>query len=167
MMKNKISALMDGELFTDEANHIIEQLKSQSSAQQDWQIYHLIGDVLRQPEVITADVSKVVHERLQFEPLVVAPQRSMTEKARNIALSAAASLMAVVAVSWMAMQATPNKSPQLALQTSPLSRASFVLKPQVNAYLAAHQELSPSSDVQGGSAFIRTTIYSATEDVAP
>ena len=167
MMKNKISALMDGELFADEANHVIAQLKSQSSARQDWQTYHLIGDVLRQPEAITRDVSRVVHERLQFEALVVAPQRSMSEKARNIALSAAASLMAVIAVSWMAMQSTPNKSPQLALQASSLTRASFVLKPQVNAYLAAHQELSPSSDVQGGSALIRTTIYSPSEDVAP
>ncbi|MDH2919198.1 MAG: sigma-E factor negative regulatory protein [Sideroxydans sp.] len=165
-MKNKISALMDGELFADEANHVIAELKSQSSAQQDWQIYHLIGDVLRQPEAITREVGSAVHERLQLEAVILAPQRSMTEKARNIALSAAASVMAVVAVSWMAMQATPNKSAQLAAQTSALTRASFVLKPQVNAYLLAHQELSPSSDVQGGSAFIRTTNYS-NEDVAP
>jgi len=166
MMKNKISALMDGELFADEANHVIAQLKSQSSSQQDWQIYHLIGDVLRQPEAITRGVSGVVHERLQLEALVIAPQRSMTEKARNIALSAAASLMAVVAVSWMAMQPSANQAPQLALQTSALTRASFVAKPRINAYLAAHQELAPSIDVQGGSAFIRTVGYSG-EDVAP
>ena len=165
-MKSEISALMDGELFADEANHLIAQLKNQSTNQQDWQIYHLIGDVLRQPEAITRDVSRAVHERLQLEALVVAPQRSRAAQARNIALSAAASVMAVMAVSWIAMQTTPNKSPQLAIQSPSLTRASFVLKPQVNAYLLAHQELSPSSDMQGGSAFIRISTNSA-EDITP
>lgn len=164
-MKNKISALMDGELFTDEANHVIAQLKTQADARQDWQLYHLIGDVLRQPEAITRDVSKVVHERLQFEALVVAPQRSMTEKARNIALSAAASLVAVIAVSWMSMQTTPNKLPQLAAQSGAVTRASFIVKPKVNAYLLAHQELSPNSEMQGGSAFIRAADYNAEDGV--
>jgi sigma-E factor negative regulatory protein RseA len=52
MMKHEISALMDGELFEDEADVLFDQIKRDSGAHNDWAMYHLIGDVLRQPESI-------------------------------------------------------------------------------------------------------------------
>jgi len=64
-MKKEISALMDGELFEDEAENLLDQIKRDSATHKDWEIYHLIGDVLRQPEHIHCDLSAKVRERMR------------------------------------------------------------------------------------------------------
>ena len=53
---------MDGELFEDEAEGLLNQIKRDSDAHKDWEIYHLIGDILRQPEHIHCDLSAKVRE---------------------------------------------------------------------------------------------------------
>ncbi len=167
MMKNKISAMMDGELFEDEANSVIGQLKIDVRARQDWEIYHLIGDVLRQPESIHCELSSSVRELMLNEPTVlVLTRRGVTEKIRNLTLSAAASLMAVGVVVWGALQVSPQPLPQMAMQQSQLRNVSFSVKPKSNEYLLAHQEFSPSNDVLGGAAYIRNVAYAA-EETAP
>jgi sigma-E factor negative regulatory protein RseA len=164
MMKNKISAMMDGELFEDEANSAIGLLKVDVDARQDWEIYHLIGDVLRQPEFIHGELSSSVRELMLNEPAIfVLTRRGVTEKLRNITLSAAASLIAVGVVVWMSLQVSPQQQPQMAMQQSQLRKVSFPVKPKSNEYLLAHQEFSPSNDVLGGAAYIRN----AAEDTAP
>src|SRR5476649_1683630 len=108
-MKQKISVLMDGELFEDEAESLLNHIKQGSEVHQDWEVYHLIGDVLRQPEHIHCGLSAKVRERLQDEPTVLAPRgRAVKQKMRTIALSAAASLSAVGVVVWMSLQISPE-----------------------------------------------------------
>lgn len=163
-MKNNISALMDGELFEDEAEALFDQLKRDSGAHRDWAMYHLIGDVLRQPESIHRDISGQVRELMQNEPTVLAPRsRAFTQKIRNVALSAAASIMALGIVVWMSVQITPETSPQLAMQQSNLRPASLQIQSKSNDYLMAHQEFSPSSDINSGASYIRNVPYSAEE----
>ena len=104
-MKQEISALMDGELFEDEAESLLGHIKQDSDAHKDWEIYHLIGDVLRQPDHIHCDLSAKVRERMQDEPTVLAPRtRAAKQKIRTFALSAAASLSAIGIVAWMSLQ---------------------------------------------------------------
>jgi sigma-E factor negative regulatory protein RseA len=163
-MKNNISALMDGELFEDEAEVLFDQLKRDSSAHRDWAMYHLIGDVLRQPESIHRDISAQVRELMQNEPTVLAPRsRAFTQKIRNVALSAAASIMAFGIVVWMSVQITPETSPQLAMQQTNLRPASLQIQSKSNDYLMAHQEFSPSNDINSGASYIRNVSYSAEE----
>lgn len=163
-MKHQISALMDGELFEDETDVLFDQIKRDSQAHSDWAMYHLIGDVLRQPESIHRDVSARVRERLQNEPTVLAPRsRALKQKARVFALSAAASLLAVGVVSWMSLQISPETSPQLAMQQSNLRPVNLQIQPKSNDYLMAHQEFSPSNDMNGGASYIRTVTYSPGE----
>lgn len=164
MMKNKISVLMDGELFEDETDVLFDQLKRDLDAHEDWEIYHLIGDVLRQPESIHRDISTRVHDRLCNEPTVLAPRiRVLKQKARVFALSAAASLLAVSVVAWMSLQISPEVSPQLAMQQANMHPASLQIQPSSNDYLMAHQEFSPSNDMNGGVSYIRTVTYSPGE----
>lgn len=159
-MKQQISALMDGELFEDEAESLFGNIRRGSDTHQDWEIYHLIGDVLRQPEHIHNDLSAKVRERMQDEPVVLAPRvRATKQKVRAFALSAAASLVAVGVVAWMSLQISPEASPQLAMQQGALRPASAQIQPKANDYLIAHQEFSPSADMNGGAAFIRTVSY--------
>lgn len=161
-MKHNISALMDGELFEDEAEVLFDQLKRDSDAHRDWAAYHLIGDVLRQPDSIHRDISVRVRERMQNEPTVLAPRsRALTQKVRTVALSAAASLVAVGVVAWMSLQISPEVAPQMAMQQTALRPVSLQIQPKSNDYLMAHQEFSPSTDMNGGASYIRTVSYTS------
>jgi len=164
MMKNEISALMDGEMFEDDAEVLFDRIKRDSNAPVDWAAYHLIGDVLRQPEYIHRDISARVRERMQNEPTVLAPRsRMVKQKARVFALSAAASLLAVGVVAWMSLQISPEVAPQMAMQQSSLRPASLQIQSRSSDYLMAHQEFSPSTDMNGGASYIRTVSYSNEE----
>ena len=160
-MKQEISALMDGEMFEDEADSLLVQIKGGSDTHKDWEVYHLIGDVLRQPEHIHSGLSTRVRERMRDEPVVLAPRiRATRQRARAFALSAAASLVAVGVVAWMSLQISPEAAPQLAMQQGALRPASAQIQPKANDYLMAHQEFSPSADMNGGASYIRTVSYS-------
>ncbi len=160
MMKQEISVLMDGELFEDEADSLLDHIKRGSDVHNDWEIYHLIGDVLRQPEYIHCGMSDKVRERMQDEPVVLAPRgRAVTQKIRTMALSAAASLVAVGVVAWMSLQISPEVAPGLAMQQTALRPVSMQIKPDSNDYLIAHQEFSPSTDLSGGTSFLRAVSY--------
>lgn len=163
-MKQEISALMDGELFEDEAEDLLGRVKQDSDAHKDWAVYHLIGDVLRQPEHIHCDLSGKVRERMQDEPTVLAPRgHAAKQRIRTVALSAAASLAAVGVVAWMSLQVSPEAAPQLAMQQAALRPVNTQIRPKSNDYLMAHQEFSPSIDMNGGASYIRTVSYSSDE----
>ena len=165
-MKQEISVLMDGELFEDEAESLLDNIKRGAGVPNDWEIYHLIGDVLRQPEHIHCGLSAKVRERMQDEPTVLAPRvRAVKQRLRTFALSAAASLSAVGVVAWMSLQISPEVAPQLAMQQTAFRPASMQIKADANDYLMAHQEFSPSADMNGGTSYIRTVSYS--KDAAP
>ncbi len=153
-MKQEISALMDGEMFEDEADLFFDKMKRHPQATRDWGVYHLIGDGLRQPEHIHRDISSSFHERLQAEPTILAPHSRSSQRARHYALSAAASVMALALVAWLSMQVGSESVPQVAAvnQNNAVRPASF----QANDYLMAHQEFSPSANVQGAASYIHT-----------
>jgi sigma-E factor negative regulatory protein RseA len=163
-MKQDISALMDSELFEDEAASLLGQIKSDSTVRKNWAVYHLIGDVLRQPEHIHCDLSTKVRERLRDEPTVLAPRgRAVKQRMRTFALSAAASLSAVGVVAWMSLQISPEVAPQMAMQQTALRPVSMQTRTNSNDYLIAHQEFSPSTDMNGSASYIRTVSYSRDE----
>lgn len=165
-MKQHISALMDGELFDDEADAIFDRLKRSTDAQDEWLVYHLIGDVLRQPDHVHADISLAVRERLTDEPTVLAPRSRAMHRARWFAVSAAASVMALTVVAWLSAKMVPQGAPQ---QMAAVQQAGSVrpaswqadpgtmrVRPNVSDYLMAHQEYSPSNNVQGAASYIHT-----------
>jgi sigma-E factor negative regulatory protein RseA len=159
-MKQEISALMDGEMFEDEAESLLKRIERRPDAHRDWEIYHLIGDVLRQPDHIHSDLSAKVRERMQDEPAILAPRRhAVKQKMRTFALSAAASMSAVGVVAWMSIQVNPETAPKMAMQQNSLRPASAQILPKSNDYLMAHQEFSPSTDMNGGASYIRTVSY--------
>lgn len=163
-MKQEISALMDGELFEDEAEGLLDRIKRDPATHKDWEIYHLLGDVLRQPEHIHCDLSARVRRLMQDEPTVLAPRgRAVKQKVRAFALSAAASLLAVGVVAWMSLQISPEASPQMAMQQASIRPVNLQIQSRSNDYLMAHQEFSPSTDMNGGASYIHTVSYSPDE----
>jgi sigma-E factor negative regulatory protein RseA len=168
-MKQDISSLMDGELFEDEAEGLLDQIKLDPANRKDWEIYHLIGDVLRQPEQIHCaymhcDLSARVRKSMQDEPVVLAPRgRAVKQKVRAFALSAAASLLAVGVVAWMSLQISPEVVPQIAMQQTAIRPVNMQIQSNSNDYLMAHQEFSPSTEMNGGASYIHTVSYTTDE----
>lgn len=157
-MKQDISALMDGELFDDEAEVLLDKLKRKPDVREEWQIYHLISDVLGQHGSVRADIGAAMRERLQAEPTVLAPRSNVGQRARWFALSAAASVMALTLVAWLSVQVGSETTPQMAVlqQPSSVRVANFPGSNGLHDYLMAHQEFSPRANVQGAATYIRT-----------
>jgi len=137
---------------------LLNKLKRSPDEHEEWQTYHLIGDVLRQTDHAYTNISAVLHERLQTEPTVLAPSRRTNRNARWYALSAAASVMALALVAWMSLQVGSEPPSQMAMhqQSIAVRPVSLPGNKGMNDYLMAHQEFSPRADVQGTASYIRT-----------
>ena len=162
-MNQNISALMDGELCEDEADLLLARFRRHTEAQNEWKTYHLIGDVLRQPEYIHDELSKSFFDRLHAEPTILAPSRKRTSQIRSFAMTAAASIMAVVMLAWMSVRIDAEPSYQQA-RAAPvnLRNVGLPVNEAMNEYLLAHHEYSPSTDVRGAASYIRTVAFKQT-----
>ncbi|OIP07432.1 MAG: hypothetical protein AUK53_11265 [Betaproteobacteria bacterium CG2_30_59_46] len=143
MMESRISALADGELDHEEANAILLSAREQMELQQKWNMYHLIGDSLRQTSPLSPDFNARLAGQLAKEPTVLAPRRFLPHLRPLMVLSAAASVAAVSLVAWVALQFN-HESGLGAANTvvAEAGTASASSEINVNAYLAAHQEYS-------------------------
>ncbi len=171
-MKSKISAMMDGELESDDVSSIITQIKKTDDLKNDWSTYHLIGDSLRRSSS-SIDIARRVSTALATEPTLLAPRPTKQNKFKVFALSAAASLAAVAVVGWMGLQSmghspenfTNNK---IALQPAPppvtpasVSATDPAPAPaQINDYLLAHRQFSATPAMYGVAPYLRTSAES-------
>src|SRR4029079_5474928 len=105
---DNISALMDGELDSHQAQRGMARLKDDAELRERWDLFHLIGDAMRQEQLLSRGFNDVLAKRLHEEPTVLSPRR-YTTRARRVttsALAAAASLSAAALVAWVAV--TPS-----------------------------------------------------------
>ena len=160
-MKDKLSALMDGELDDKSAAEVIQALGKDHEAVRTWRTYQLISDAMRENRLLSEGFAARVAARLAAEPTVLAPRRSpvfQPESRKWFALSAAASVAAVALVGWLAF------APQApAPASAPMAQAPAEVKPNIvplptaaNDYLLAHQAFSPRVSLQGMAPYVRT-----------
>jgi sigma-E factor negative regulatory protein RseA len=71
-MKEKLSALIDGELQSDSLHAHLGRLRADPELRGAWDTYHLIGDALRGQ--VGPRISDRVVARLREEPTVLAPR---------------------------------------------------------------------------------------------
>lgn len=181
-MQEKISALMDGELDADDASAVIEQFKNAEELRERWLAYHLISDALGQSEIKPFDITRRVNARLAAEPAVsIVSSATLPHpgpRRRPAAYAAAASIAAAVVGGWIILQSTQEADSlrqNLAdNKTSPSTSAATVAPvatypaiptqasiaasapEQINDYLLAHRQFSPSSAMHGAVPFMRT-----------
>jgi sigma-E factor negative regulatory protein RseA len=159
-MKDRISALMDGELDDKSAAELIGNLARDGEGGEAWRTYHLIGDAMRGNAPLTEDFAARVAWKLVDEPTNLAPRALPPEPRRWYALSAAASLAAVALVGWLAFAPQPQVAPVPApiVQTQPVEvKPTIVPMPTAaNDYLLAHQGFSPRVSLQGMAPYVRT-----------
>jgi sigma-E factor negative regulatory protein RseA len=167
-MKERLSALVDGELGGEELARHLGRLRSDAGLRSAWDTYHLIGDSMRGD--VNADIATRVVARLRDEPTVLAPRR-VPVSFRHLgwyAMSAAASVAAVTLVFWTAAPLWRSE-PQVAASPAPVEAevASFATSPGANSgqtvltgevenYLLAHQPYSHTSAMQGIAPYVRT-----------
>lgn len=136
-----LSAYMDGEspdawpVDLDTAN-----------GRQTWDTYHLIGDVLRNPELAAtpsaafrARISRAIEDEL---PIVAAPRRM---KPMRLGLSGLAVAAAVASVVWVAQPYFGQGDAPVAVQTLAEANADT---PGLGDYLEAHRQVAGPNSVR-------------------
>ncbi len=134
-----VSAMLDGELETDDCLQAISRLGKDASASRRWAEYCLIGDVLRACPQDSAGLGARLQAALAEEPTIVAPLPSPTIERRPLYWVAAAA--AVAAITWGVLHSTPETGPAIpvAVLATP-AEPSPVAANDVMPLLAAHQD---------------------------
>jgi sigma-E factor negative regulatory protein RseA len=178
----RISALVDGELDRDEVARVVRGMKEQEELRDAWSTYHLIGDALRGERCLDVKVIHAVVARLDQEPTILAPRRSLVDSAWRLALPSMAAAAAVATLAWIGLQT--HEGPPSPSISSPVAELALpeAMTPQSNAlvdlvqpvylstpppsiqfparnidaYLQAHREFSPSKTMQGLVSYARS-----------
>lgn len=183
-----ISALADGQLASEDFARALAACEADAQALDSWNTYHLIGDVLRSPELMShaADAAFVarLRVRLSQEPVLVAAPAvpavrhaqagRIGEGAANDAsfpwklVAGFASVAAVAAIAWNAGAGllSPSAAPQLA-RTEPApqqvrvasEQGTMVRDARTQELLAAHRQLGGTSALQMPSGFLRNATF--------
>lgn len=138
LFRERLSALADGQLQGDDWNAAVTFAAEDVEGQATWQLYHLVGDVLRSSDLARpadpAFMSRLRH-RLAQEPTLAPPSRptlpvptkvvaSVRQEAANASVfrwklvAGVASLAAVGAIGWTSLvnlSGVGGSGPQLAL----------------------------------------------------
>ena len=141
----KISQLMDGELGGQECGVHLRRLTQDANLVQSWSTYHLIRDVLRDEASCGYDLTQRVRQRLEREPTVIAPHTRLPARVLRHTMPIAAAVGGVAVVGWLALGMWTTAAPEPALADG-----------RMKEYLMAHQEYSPTTDIQGFTPYIRT-----------
>ena len=163
-MKDRISALMDGELDDTAAAQMIDTLTQDREALDSWRMYHLISDSLRDTQVLSAGFAFRVAAELAKEPTVLSPKSLKSARAEppRRALAWAAGVAAVALVGWLGfapqqIAVAPVAQAPKAMTTSPELKPALVPLPSgTNDYLLAHQGFSPRVSLHGMVPYVRT-----------
>ena len=163
-MKERISALMDGELEGHAADEAIASLKGEGEALETWRMYHLISDGMRDTRLLSAGFAARLSRRLAEEPTVLAPA-ALSDRlpgrtpAQRIAYTGAAIVAAIGLVSWLAFGPQPDV-PKATIAAAPraltVAPVTVQLTSSANDYLLAHQGFSPRVSLQGMVPYVRT-----------
>ena len=159
-MREQISRLMDGDLEGAEADAVFRALKS-TEGLESWACYHVIGDALRRNGAPIAGFAGRFAAKLDAEPTVLAPKAVFSSPHGSrlpIAWAAAATVAAGVVVGAVAVSMLDPQPMAIAKAReanavrAAQSRAQQPLSPD---YLIAHQEYSPTTQIQGVGPYLR------------
>lgn len=165
-MKERISALLDGEHDADELAATLAEMRATGAAVETWRTYNLISDALRDTQLASPGFAERINARILEEPTVLSRARdaATAERTRWMPLYAAASFAAVALVGWIAFSPQVErdagqvaKAPAAAaVPVAAQEPATLPLTDAANDYLLAHQAYSPRNSFQGVAPYVRT-----------
>ncbi len=166
-MGEEISRLMDGEIGDEDFEIAYSRLKH-PGGMAEWACYHVIGDTLRGSSRVGEGFSQRFAARLAAEPTVLAPQ-ARQNRPLAYAWAAAAGVAAVALVGWVAFGTLESQPPGVAKAEEAATVRAAAIRPQTPVpadYLLAHQEYSPSTQIQGVGPYLRA-VAAPGPDVRP
>jgi sigma-E factor negative regulatory protein RseA len=167
-MKDRISALMDGELDDRSAALTIDALEKDPEALEAWRTYHLISDSLARSRMLSSGFSARVAAALSQEATVLSPGRARRVEPRRW-VAVAAGVAAVSLVGWLGLApqqsavVAPVAQVPKAMPATEAKPAMVPLPSGANDYLLAHQGFSPRVSLQGMAPYVRTVSEQAQE----
>lgn len=153
-----ISAWMDG----DQDTEMPAALKS-PQGQADWDLYHLIGDALRTPELalpVAASLHQRIAQELANEPAIVAapkPQAASSQKIRfwtkavwpGVAMAAAVASVIWVAKPFLLPEFSGSVEQVAETTPTPVAPTEVAMNtPVVRDYVTAHRQISGPANVR-------------------
>ena len=171
-MKDKVSALLDGDLDEQATRVVFDGLRRDPDLRRDWEAYCLIGDVLRGDRDGTDDFVARVMANLDAEPTVLAPRAQPAsatgQRLWQSLMPIAASVMGVAAVGLVAATLYKQDAPAPQLVAgSPAVKVVSTTAPvrpvgqpgsgdAMREYVFAHQGLSRGGPLPAGVQYVRT-----------
>jgi sigma-E factor negative regulatory protein RseA len=158
-MKEKISALLDGEIDSSEIDAVLDEMRQQPELRKQWGRYARIQSSLHNEE--GPDVADRVWAELQNEPAILAPRKSgiasnplVRRYAAGLAVAATVAAAAIGSLNWY----SPSFVPQTQLLAKGPSQADYIrtsgthwqvddpkLEEDLNMYLVEHGGYAGSS----------------------
>lgn len=171
-MNEQISAWIDGELSDGEAGRIREVVTRQAAMQAQCGTLWLIGDVMRDEPLLSANFTSRVMFALEAEPTVLAPTSMPTLQPQLRVVSPAqrwmpwaAAVAGVAVVAWSALTGSTHQAAMPAMAAvQPLSQQ-FALQTGAHQadddrpYLMAHQAYGPGVQMAGVSGYVRPVLF--------
>ena len=181
-VNDRISALVDGQLRGEEFSEAMASLASQPQDERAWQMYHLIGDVLRSEELAAGlhdrDFLSRLEQKLAQEPVRKASASTWVFHAQGTSanagawrwISGVAVTVLVSAAGWGVWNSTSDGQQLASTQAEPvvvkaegpaeLAEGPVMLRdPELDALMAAHQQLGGHSALQMPSGFLRNATF--------
>lgn len=185
----RICDLVDGQLQDAECAQALDALLSDTSALQTWHAYHVIGDVLRSPELAPTMSDLAFLQRLESKlanepvrPVAIEPPHipvSPSPTSANasvfrwkmIAGVAGFALVGVVGLNLWTQTSTQGDAQQLAVQSAVVPRAPVTLvaadtlagpmirDERLDELMAAHRQLGGHSALQVPAGFLRNATF--------
>jgi sigma-E factor negative regulatory protein RseA len=188
-MKEKISALLDGELEQRDVTPVLKAVGREPELLKAWERYHLISVTLKNEleASVAPDLADRIASEIRNEPTRLAPHAArrrvgrITKQVAGLAIAATVAGVAVISlqpkkpgVPVAANQASAVTAAQVASVRPGLPRAMPVgatrwetLSPELentlNAYLVEHGEFTPQSGLNGLTSYARFVSYDAAQ----
>jgi sigma-E factor negative regulatory protein RseA len=170
--RERISALVDGELDRRDKQALLEQLARDPDARARWGRYHLIGDALRNdlPVAVDHGLATRVSAALEREPTVLAPSRRWLPSGRPLkrtaGLAVAASLLGVAVLIGLPQNPEQGGVEQVVASSTAVGgalvtevprwdRGQPMVESRLNSYVVNHNEYSASTGMQGMLPYMR------------
>ena len=181
LIKEQLSALLDGELPEAEQRLLLERLAREPELRAQWSRYQLIRSALHQhlPEHIDLNFAERVQAALQDDPTQQSSPGRLTRAFKPLAGLAVAASVAVVAI--MAVQQTRTAPPgQVPVQVAATPNDPGVMpgpeaytrvagtrwdaqqrqvRERLNEYLVNHSEYAASGGIPGMQPYVRIVGY--------
>ncbi|MBE9516613.1 MAG: sigma-E factor negative regulatory protein [Proteobacteria bacterium] len=178
-MKEKMSAMLDGELGSDETIELLAAIKRDPELQAMWKRYHIAGAALRGDidNGFSMDSTDQLLARLDQEPVVLSPGRwrNWAKVAGGLAIAASVTAVAIFGLNATDLPLTTGTDllAGKAIEQGDYIRAGDThwknrsprLEQELNFYLVEHNQYSPVGNIRGMMDYGRVAGYDNVENL--